>query len=141
MKAAIVLSISAALLIGCTSGCGSGVKVVGKWEGSRDWKAIGTQNEEVSRALAGVILELKPNGMFVLQDGGIPFEGTYVLSGAQINFEVLRIMNRPVGIQPETTQKSAAFSAEVKDGKILFRAAGEKESVSLAPKAPESARP
>lgn len=136
MKAAIFLSISVALL----AGCASGPKVVGKWEGSRDWKAIGTQNEEVSRALAGVMLELRPNQTFVLQDGGVPFEGTYVVSGKDIRFEVLQIMNRPVGIQPEGTQKAAAFSAEVNDGKIYFRAAGEKSAVVLEPKAPEPAR-
>ena len=137
MKAAIPISISFALL----AGCGSGTKVVGKWEGSRDWKAISTQNEEVSRALAGVILELKANKTFLLQDGGIPFEGTYVLSGFEVRFDVLRIMNRPVGIQPESTQKAASFTAEVKDGKILFRAAGEKEPVVLESKAQEPAQP
>ncbi len=137
MKAAILISISFALL----AGCGSGTKVAGKWEGSRDWKAIGTKNEEVSRALAGVILELRPNQTFLLQDGGIPFEGTYVLSGVEIRFDVLRIMNRPVGVQPESTQKAASFTALVKDGKILFRASGEKEPVVLEPKAQEQARP
>ncbi|MEI7577745.1 MAG: hypothetical protein WCK51_12700 [Armatimonadota bacterium] len=137
MKAAIFLSISVALL----AGCASGPKVVGKWEGSRDWKAIGTQNEEVSRALAGVILELRPNQTFLLQDGGIPFEGTYVVSANEIRFDVLQIMNRPVGVQPEGTQKTAAFTAEVKDSKIYFRAIDEKDAVVLEPKVPEPAQP
>ena len=102
---------------------------------------MGTQNEEVAHALAGVVLELKPNGTFVIQDGGIPFEGTYVVSDKSIRFDVLQIMNRPVGVQPETTQKSASFTAEVKDGKIFFRAAGEKEAVVLVPKAAPPSQP
>lgn len=141
MKAAICLSISFALALGCASGCGSGVKVTGKWEGARDWKAIGTQSEEVSRALAGVFLELKPNQSFLLQDGGIPFEGNYVVSGNEIQFEVLQIMNRPISVQPESTKQSAAFTATVKDGKILFRSAGEQKPVELILKAKESAQP
>ncbi len=88
-----------------------------------------------------MILELKADKTFLLQDGGIPFEGTYVLSGVEIRFDVLRIMNRPVGVQPESTQKAASFTALVKDGKILFRASGEKEPVVLEPKAQEQARP
>jgi hypothetical protein len=102
---------------------------------------MGTQNEEVSRALAGVILELRPNGTFLLQDGGIPFEGTYVATDREIKFDVLQIMNRPVGIQPDSTQKSSAFTAEVKTDAIYFRAVGETDPVILKPKAPEPARP
>ncbi len=101
---------------------------------------MGSQNEEVAKALAGVILELRANQTFLLQDGGIPFEGTYVVSGQEIRFDVLEIMNRPVGVQPESTQKAAAFTAEVKEGKIYFRSSGEKESVVLEPKASESAQ-
>ena len=92
---------------------------------------MGTQSEEVSRALAGVMLELRPNGTFLLQDGGIPFEGNYVVAGPEIRFDVLQIMNRPVGIQPEQTQNTASFTAEVKEGKIYFRAVGEKDPVIL----------
>ncbi len=127
MKAAILLSISAAIIVGCAPS----PDIYGHWEGNRDWKALGTADENVARALAAVNLDLKPYGNFVLTEGGVPFEGTFVVSGSEIRLDVKTILRKPISVQPSATQQAALYEVKFENGSILLRAEKDRDWLKM----------
>lgn len=107
----------------------------GKWEGDRDWKRINAATEEAARAFAAVNLTLKADRSFLLQDGGIPFEGSWIQSGETIELRVETILNRPLEQQQESTKKQAEFKVRYKDGKLYFKSPADSNEIELKKKA------
>ena len=130
MKAGIGISISVGLAL-ILAGCGHGTTLSGMWKGDRDWKALGLDSEAVARAIAAVNLNLKSDGSFVLQDGGIPYTGSWTQSGSDVNLKVETILNRPVVLQQESIQMQTDFKLHVVGGRIFFKSPADTKEFEL----------
>jgi hypothetical protein len=108
--------------------------MIGYWEGDRDWKQMGSASEAVARAVAAINLNLKADGTFVLQDGGIDFSGEWVASGNKIDLQVMTILNRPLAQQGEETKKAAVFSVRYENKAMFFKSIADAKEIELKKK-------
>jgi hypothetical protein len=124
VKAGIGTSISVALgliLVLAGSGCSQDRSLAGMWKGDRDWKKINTETEAAARAFAAVNLDLKASGEFVLQDGGVPYTGTWVPYTDKVELVVETILNKPLDMQAEQTQKLSHFTVRIENKRLFFK--------------------
>jgi hypothetical protein len=103
----------------------------GKWEGDRDWKKLPVSNELAARAFAAVNLELKPNGNFILIDGGIPFTGSWVRTGDTIRLDIETYFNKSVGSQPEEVRNLMEFSLRTDGTSLWYRSKSDSKSLKF----------
>ncbi len=99
------------------------------WQGDRNWKLLHLDSEEVARARAAVNLSLKPDGTYVLQDGGEPFTGTWSQTASGVNLEVETYMNRQ--IQQQLTEKHSTFVVRVKGKRMFFKNSSDDTEIEL----------
>ena len=144
MKAGIVTSISVAFILILVvfavlpSSCQTNRDLYGLWQGQRNWKKLNLDNEAIARALAAVDLELSANGSFVLHDNSINYNGRWVQSGDSIDLRVETIMNRPLELQTESTQKQSVFSLRFSKGSLFFKDTSDHKEIELKKKAQPS---
>ena len=132
----MAFSSRAVLVIGGSVLFGLGLVVAAKLYGTADptlsgeWSGTGAVPEgtltepALAYSFAGIKLTLDALGTFRLVDGGLPLAGRWRRTGNLLTFDVETLMERPLGVQPETTRKAAdAFQAKVSpDGsEIDFR--------------------
>lgn len=69
-----------------------------------------------------VVVEMKPDGKFVLLEAGLPKEGDYYTSGQTAKLRIKAIMGQSVDKQPESVRKNLAEITLTlqKDGSILL---------------------
>jgi hypothetical protein len=117
------VAVSSLIFVCCvSSGCyRSDADIIGTWQGERDWKQLSTSSEEAAKALAAVNLEIKATGRFLLQDGGIPFEGNWVRETNSIRLDVDTFMNRNIEAQPDMVKESAIFSVRFENGSLYYK--------------------
>ena len=124
------------LLIGILSavfltGCANNRALFGKWEGDRDWKKLPVSNELAARAFAAVNLELKPNGNFILIDGGIPFTGSWVRTGDTVRLDIETYFNKSVGSQPEEVRNLMEFSLRTDGTSLWYKSKSDTSEIIL----------
>lgn len=101
------------------------------WKGDRDWRKVNAETEAASRAFAAVNLELKVSGEFLLQDGGIPFTGTWVQSQEKVDLRVETILNKPLELQADSTQGMSRFSIRVEGARLFFKNPADDTEIEL----------
>ncbi len=112
-------------------GCSQDRSLAGMWKGDRDWRKVNAETEAASRAFAAVNLELKVSGEFLLQDGGIPFTGTWVQSQEKVDLRVETILNKPLELQADSTQGMSRFSIRVEGARLFFKNPADDTEIEL----------
>ncbi len=112
-------------------GCSQDRSQTGVWKGDRDWRKVNAETEAASRAFAAVNLDLKASGEFLLQDGGIPFTGTWVQSPEKVDLRVETILNKPLELQAESTQGMSRFSIRVEGARLFFKNPADETEIEL----------
>lgn len=109
----------------------SDADIIGSWQGDRDWKKIETTSEPAAKALAAVNLEIKVSGRFLIQDGGVPFEGNWVREGDSVRFDVDTVMNRNLDSQPQMVKDSAMFSVRVDPKGLRYKSKQDTDEIPM----------
>lgn len=129
--AVIHKSISFGLALGlvvCAGiGCGADPALAGKWEGTRDWKRLGLADDRIAIEVSRLQITLEEGGKFLMNDGGIAYEGKWSRTGNDIPLEVNVVMNRKLDRQ-STAVKNLAESMRIKvgnNGELTFFDAGQ----------------
>jgi len=112
-------------------GCSQDRSLAGKWKGDRDWRKVNAETEAASRAFAAVNLDLKPSGAFLLQDGGIPFTGTWVQTPEKVDLRVETILNKPLELQVESTEGMSRFTIRVEGTRLFFKNPADETEIEL----------
>jgi hypothetical protein len=112
---AIRRSISVAAVALGLLGCGQRFDYTGTWRGERTLELTPETDRAMANTLRRVELTIKPDGRFVLVQGGLPKEGRVHYGGDRASLEVETILGQPAhregdgrakGADPEVTPTS-----------------------------------
>jgi hypothetical protein len=134
VKAGIGISISVgiiAVLVLLARSPRNDQKLVGFWQGDRDWKELHLDNESVARSLSAIDLTLKLDGSFLLKDGQVPFTGPWIQRDKAIELQVETIMNKPIEQQPDSVKSNVGYMLRVDGAKLFFKKQGDDLEIEL----------
>jgi len=129
--AVIHKSISFGLALGlvlCAGiGCGVDPALAGKWEGTRDWKRLGLEDDRIAIEISRLKITLEESGKFVMNDSGVPYQGRWSRKGEDIPLVIDIVMNRKLDRQSMAVQDLAnSMRLEVgKNGELTYFDAGQ----------------
>ncbi len=116
LSPALVALAGLALVASCM-GCRSS-EWSGTWIGYRDLVAPPGANPYVTKTLARIRLEIRPDGTFWMRDGGIDVEGDVSGGSKQRELQVLRVLGR------EADEKIRYRLRRREDGSMLIEKVG-----------------
>ena len=109
--AAIPKSISLTVCVGFVLlagfGCGPDPSLAGKWDGYRDWKKLEYSDQRIAIEVSHLQVSLEEGGRFLINDGGLLYEGSWNRNGENISLSVDTLMNQKIGKQSKPIQDLA----------------------------------